>query len=148
MTVECFANKGVRVNGHVPPVILASLGQGVPSEKKRRDERGWFCEKHIPVCTILNLFTAYGWTLASTYELSTLLGDTQQSANVAVFSRRNSAPSPPKSSAPTTPPSATTSDVAQSPPPVGPKPSTWKCVVFSSPKHVCGRIATASDRRR
>jgi len=90
--VECFVQKGVRIQGEVPPQLLGSISHGIPSDKKKYDEqRGWYCEKHVPICSVLNVFTAYGWQLETCYESLQLAQnekDGPQVVNVALFSKR------------------------------------------------------------
>eukprot|EP00732_Lithocolla_globosa_P007479 Lithocolla_globosa_v1_NODE_9602_length_688_cov_209.154818.p1 type:complete len:166 gc:universal NODE_9602_length_688_cov_209.154818:552-55(-) len=86
--VECFVTKGVRVNGHVSPKLLATLSHGLTSEKKKRDERGWYCEKHIPLCSVLNVFTSQGWKLETSYECLAIHNEKEELVNLALFSKQ------------------------------------------------------------
>ena len=87
MTVECFANRGVRVIGLLPPQVLATISHGVSADKKRLDERGWYCEKHVPLCTLLNLLSAYGWNLVQASEGVSMLDDTYHPVNMVILSK-------------------------------------------------------------
>ena len=47
-----------------------------------------FCDKHMPVCVVINIFVAYGWRLHATMEALTLTTNedtTPQPANIAIF---------------------------------------------------------------
>ena len=73
-TAEVFLTSGIRINGDVQYNILASLSQRIGPEKKRRDHLGWFCDKEVPLATVLNLFAQYGWTPERIYRSSALSG--------------------------------------------------------------------------
>eukprot|EP00118_Oscarella_pearsei_P025665 m.308558 g.308558 ORF g.308558 m.308558 type:complete len:265 (+) comp44226_c0_seq1:68-862(+) len=87
VTVEAFSSHGLRVTGEPENHILAELGAGLPKEKKRSDERGWFCDRHTPLGQILNVFSLYGWELDRSYQSESVssIDNTVQSCNVAVF---------------------------------------------------------------
>jgi len=90
VVVECFINRGIRVSGDVTPRLLATVGHGVSPDKKRRDERGWFCDKHLPLCAAINIFVAYGWKLQTTMESVDIVSSddaTPQPVNLAIFWR-------------------------------------------------------------
>ncbi|XP_062501494.1 uncharacterized protein LOC134178624 [Corticium candelabrum] len=87
VTVETYSSHGVRVTGDPGNLILTQIGSGLASDKKRRDERGWFCDRHLPLNVVLNLFAQHGWILVRTYEsesISSLDGSTNP-CNVAIF---------------------------------------------------------------
>ncbi len=66
-TVDVYLTEGVRVCGDVCYPILSSLSSRLSPEKKRRDSIGWFCERQVPLTTVLNLFASYGWSPEKTY---------------------------------------------------------------------------------
>ncbi|KJE97824.1 hypothetical protein CAOG_007918 [Capsaspora owczarzaki ATCC 30864] len=67
-TAEWFVTNGIRIVGDVHPKILRALGHGVPKEDKTRDERGWFVNRHLPLSTLLNIFSFNGWNVETMYE--------------------------------------------------------------------------------
>lgn len=95
VTVETYSTHGVRVTGDPGHHILAQIGNGVASEKKRRDERGWFCDRHLPFSIALNLFSHHGWALVKTYESESVssIDGTMNPCNVAIFCK-GAVPSP------------------------------------------------------
>jgi len=67
--VECFVNRGVRVSGTgVGPRLLATLTHGIAHDQKKSDEKGWYCDRHLPLCTAINIFVAHGWQLKHVME--------------------------------------------------------------------------------
>lgn len=72
-TVEVYLTQGIRISGSdVNYQILSTISQRVPPEKKRRDHLGWFCDKEVPLATVLNLFAEYGWNADRIYRSSAL----------------------------------------------------------------------------
>ena len=72
VTVDVFLGEGIRVSGDVCYQILSCLSMRIAPEKKQRDHLGWFCEREVPVATVLNLFASYGWEPEKIYRSSAL----------------------------------------------------------------------------
>ena len=73
-TVEVFLSQGIRVTGDVSYDILSFISHRIPTEKKRRDNFGWFCDRPIAVGAVLNLFGEYGWSPERIYRSTSLSG--------------------------------------------------------------------------
>ena len=70
VTVDVYLTEGIRVSGDVCYQILSSLSSRLSPEKKKRDHLGWFCERQVPLTSVLNLFVTYGWTPEKIYRSS------------------------------------------------------------------------------
>ncbi len=73
-TVDVFLSQGIRITGDVSYDILSFISHRVPTEKKKRDNFGWFCDRAIAVGTVLNLFSDYGWSPDRIYRSTALSG--------------------------------------------------------------------------
>ncbi|KJE96446.1 hypothetical protein CAOG_06771 [Capsaspora owczarzaki ATCC 30864] len=67
VTAECFVTRGVRIHGRVPISLLGALAPGLHPDKKRRDERGWFADIHVPVARLVNIFVGFGFQLTTLF---------------------------------------------------------------------------------
>eukprot|EP00118_Oscarella_pearsei_P025992 m.309178 g.309178 ORF g.309178 m.309178 type:complete len:208 (+) comp45728_c0_seq1:177-800(+) len=88
-TIESFSEKGIRVNGDVGSVVLSCLSQGVGPKQKKQDERGWFCDAHVPAASILELMSKHGWSLTNAFHTKStnVQGTTLMPATMFIFSR-------------------------------------------------------------
>lgn len=73
-TVEVFLSQGIRIAGDVSYDILSNISHRLPTEKKRRDTLGWFCDRPIAVGMVLNLFSQYGWSPEHIYRSTGVSG--------------------------------------------------------------------------
>lgn len=73
-TAEIFLTSGIRISGDVQYNILAFLSQRVGPEKKHRDNLGWFCDREVPLQTVLTIFAQYGWNPEKIYRSSAQSG--------------------------------------------------------------------------
>lgn len=73
-TVEVFLTQGVRIAGDVNYDILSNISHRLPTEKKKRDNLGWFCDRPIAVGIVLNLFSQYGWSPDHIYRSTGISG--------------------------------------------------------------------------
>eukprot|EP01137_Pigoraptor_chileana_P008882 Opistho-2@56326 len=89
VSAECFAQAGLRVSGHVHPRVLRSLSHSSGADDKRRDERGWFCARHVPLCAVLAAFGGHGWRADHLYDGVGLVpgNPTPRPATCILFSR-------------------------------------------------------------
>ncbi|XP_065192999.1 uncharacterized protein LOC135824197 [Sycon ciliatum] len=87
---EVFITHGLRISGPVTNQMFNMLGQGVPTDKKRSDPRGWYCDRSFTLCSVIQMFVTSGWTL---YRLSHSTSATPwepglfHPINLAVFAR-------------------------------------------------------------
>lgn len=86
-TVECFATSGVRINGSVESSILAKLSEGATNKQKRKDMRGWSCDKFVTVIAVMTTFAEHGWTLFTSYKSQAMQGDKLVPVTMIVFTR-------------------------------------------------------------
>ena len=86
--VEIFGTQGVRVTGNVSLNILSILTGRAAPEKKRIEEKGWYCDAEIPVSLVLNAFSSNGWKMERIFPCTsiTTLDHTLSSAIKVVFS--------------------------------------------------------------
>ncbi|XP_065904465.1 uncharacterized protein [Dysidea avara] len=86
--VEIFGTQGVRVTGNVSLKILSILSGRAAPEKKRIEEKGWYCDADIPVSLVLNAFSSNGWKMEKIFPCTsvTALDHTLSSAVKIVFS--------------------------------------------------------------
>lgn len=73
-TVEVFLSQGVRIAGDVSYDILSYISHRIPTEKKKRDNLGWFCDRTIAVGVVLNIFSQYGWSPEHIYRSTGVSG--------------------------------------------------------------------------
>lgn len=73
-TVEVFLTQGIRIAGDVNYDILSSISHRIPTERKKRDNLGWFCDRPIAVGMVLNLFSLYGWSPDHIYRSTGISG--------------------------------------------------------------------------
>ena len=73
-TAEVFISQGIRITGDVNYEILSFISHLIPVEKKKRDNFGWFCDRHISVETVLNLFAGYNWSPDRIYRSTAVSG--------------------------------------------------------------------------
>jgi hypothetical protein len=86
--MESFVSHGLRVNGTVEATVLSKLSEGATAKQKKKDARGWFCEKYVPPTVILSTMAEHGWKLSISYKTQGVLGDGKlYPANMMVFSR-------------------------------------------------------------
>eukprot|EP00732_Lithocolla_globosa_P007084 Lithocolla_globosa_v1_NODE_8668_length_794_cov_44.515562.p1 type:complete len:213 gc:universal NODE_8668_length_794_cov_44.515562:728-90(-) len=87
-TVEVYASHGLRVNGAVEAGILAKMSEGATAKQKRKDARGWFCEKYVSNVSVLSMMSEYGWKCTMTYKTQSVTADNKMaSATMMIFSR-------------------------------------------------------------
>jgi len=86
--VEIFGTQGLRVTGNVSLNILSILSGRTAPEKKRIEEKGWYCDAEVPVSLVLNAFSSNGWKMEKIFPCTsvTALDHTLSSAVKIVFS--------------------------------------------------------------
>jgi len=87
-TVESFVGQGLRVNGSVESSILSRLSDGATAKQKKKDARGWYCEKYVPPWQILAIMGENGWSLVHSYKTQAVVADTKlYPVNMMTFAR-------------------------------------------------------------
>ncbi|XP_062519661.1 uncharacterized protein LOC134194726 isoform X2 [Corticium candelabrum] len=88
-TIEAFCDKGLRVNGNVSQDLLSTFSQGVTTKQKKADERGWYCDVHVPAATLLTLMAQHNWSLLNAFNTksTSLQGTTLVPSTMYVFTR-------------------------------------------------------------
>ena len=95
-TAEVFTGRGIRISGDVGFSILKQITEFRSNGhvSKMRDEKGWYCDKEVSLCDVLNLFATQGWTTEkiypseSTLSIGSLEDDVYQVVKVIFCSRK------------------------------------------------------------
>ena len=95
-TAEVFLTQGVRIAGDVNYDILSAISHRVPTDKKKRDNFGWYCDRTMTLAAILNLFAEYGWVPDRIYRSTAISGtdNSIQPVNRVIFSKSPLPPTP------------------------------------------------------
>ena len=80
------------MNGDISPALTAQLNNTSGNAKSHSDEKGWFTDNYIPHANLLNIFTQYGWSLATAFQSNSVPPGSSSSApsDTLVFTHPNS----------------------------------------------------------